>query len=110
MSSPANAGDMSSIPIWEDPICLGAMKPQRHSYRACALEPEILCSTARTLCTGTKRSRHSLQLEESLRSNQYPARKRIKGKVHRLWIQTLSLPTSQLGDLVQMTLPLCASA
>ena len=25
---PANAGDMSLIPIWEDPICLGAMKLQ----------------------------------------------------------------------------------
>ena len=46
---PANAGDMSSIPIWEDPICLGAMK-----IEPVALEPDILCSTSRSLCTKTR--------------------------------------------------------
>ena len=107
---PANAGDRSSIPIWEDPICLGAMKPQRHSNRACG-------SRARNPVLHLENSVHRDEEKPPLsatrgkpRSNQYPARKRIKGKVRRLWIQTLSLPTSQLGDLVQMTLPLCASA
>ena len=29
---PANAGDMGSIPVWEDPTCLQATKPIHHSY------------------------------------------------------------------------------
>ena len=29
---PANAGDMDSIPVWEDPTCCGAAYPVHHSY------------------------------------------------------------------------------
>ena len=36
---PVNAGDTGSIPGLEDPTCLGAAKPVRHNYWACALEP-----------------------------------------------------------------------
>ena len=36
---PANAGDMGSSSVWEDPTCLKATKPMCHSYWACALEP-----------------------------------------------------------------------
>ena len=35
-SPPANAGDMGSTPIWEDPICNGVIKPVQkspHSYK-----------------------------------------------------------------------------
>ena len=36
---PANAGDMGSSLIQEDPTCCGATKPVHHNYWACALEP-----------------------------------------------------------------------
>ena len=36
---PANAGDMGSSPVREDPTCRGAAKPVCHSYGVCALEP-----------------------------------------------------------------------
>ena len=29
---PANAGDMGSSPVWEDPTCHGATKPMHHNY------------------------------------------------------------------------------
>ena len=38
-NSPTNAGDMGSVPVWEDPTCLGEAEPVHHNYWACALEP-----------------------------------------------------------------------
>ena len=29
---PANAGDMGSIPVWEDPTWCGGAKPMGHNY------------------------------------------------------------------------------
>ena len=29
-NQPANTGDTGSIPIWEDPSCHGAAKPEHH--------------------------------------------------------------------------------
>ena len=36
---PANAGDMGSSPVREDPTCRGSSKPMCHNYWACTLEP-----------------------------------------------------------------------
>ena len=36
---PANAGDMGSVLVQEDPTCCGATKPMCHNYGAHTLEP-----------------------------------------------------------------------
>ena len=39
---PSNAGDMGSIPVWEDATWLGAIKPMCHNYwNPWALEPKL---------------------------------------------------------------------
>ena len=35
---PADAGDVGSISVQEDPTCLREAKPVHHNYEACALE------------------------------------------------------------------------
>ena len=42
MNLPANAGDMSSNPVQEDPTCCKTTKLMGHKYWGCALEPGSL--------------------------------------------------------------------
>ena len=40
-NTPANGGDIASIPDREDPTCHTATKTMHHNYSACALEPMV---------------------------------------------------------------------
>ena len=80
--------------VWEDPTCCGATNPVRHNYRACTLEleshnywspcTESACSATReatavrSLCTATKSSPRSPQLEKA------PAQQRPNAAKYKL--------------------------
>ena len=69
---PANARDMGSILVREDPTCHGATKPMHHNYWACALEPashncwacvpQLLKPVRPESMLRSKRSQHSEKL------------------------------------------------
>ena len=79
---PANAGEVGSIQLWEDPTCCGARKPVRRNCWPCALAPGTqdpgpaateLCVWQSAPCN--RRSHHSerpppLQLEKSPQNNE----------------------------------------
>ena len=85
---PANAGDMASILIQEDPTYWGATQPVRLSYWTCALEPgsckywsphtlEPVLPAREAYALQLESRPCSLQLEKSPSSSEDPARPKI---------------------------------
>ena len=57
--------------VGEDPTCHGATKPMCHNYFSCSATREA--TAMRSLCTTTKSSLHSWQLEEACMQQQRPS-------------------------------------
>ena len=72
--------------VWEDPTCLRATRPVRHNYWACALEPashNYWSPRTWSLCTATKSSHHSPQLEKDRAQQRRPNATKKKKKTRQ---------------------------
>ena len=75
-NTPANGGDIGSVPDREDPTGHIEIKPMHHNYLACALEPmlhNMEATTVRSPVTTMKSNLHQLQLEKAHMLQQRPS-------------------------------------
>ena len=99
-NSPANAGDVGSPLIREDPTCHRAAKPVWHNYRACALGPGSHDSWAHVLGSraATRKPRQQEAPAPQLESSPRPPNQR---KAHRAAV-TSTAKNKKLITIIDM--------